>query len=196
MTLHTLETGQYVRSARGQFVGGDVAIVEHDSEFVFLALVDVLGHGPQANATAREIEALIRSWQKKHDLLGLLTAIHKQQVHGRGAVIGLCTIEPKSGEIRYVGVGNATCRMVGENSRHLLTREGVVGQSLRTPSLEVATLAPGDLLLLHSDGVSSHFDLDDCPQLRIDSMSTSAKRIVMQFGRRHDDASCIVVRYA
>ncbi|WP_158265533.1 SpoIIE family protein phosphatase [Blastopirellula marina] len=196
MTQRTLETGQYVRSALGHFVGGDVAIVEPQSEFIFLALVDVLGHGPQAHHTAIEIEAFIRAWENKHDLLGLLAELHQQHIHGRGAVIGLCTIQPDSGEIRYVGIGNATCRMVGENSRHLLTREGVVGQSMRTPSLEVATLVPGDLLLLHSDGVSSRFELDDCPQLRIDSMPTSAKRIVMQFGRAHDDASCIAVRYA
>lgn len=196
MTLPKLETGQYVRNAMGHFVGGDVAIVEHEPEFVFLALIDVLGHGPQAHHTAVEIEAFIRSWSDKQDLLGLLKALHRQHIHGRGAVIGLCTIEPECGEIRYVGIGNATCRMIGENSRHLLTREGVVGQSIRTPSVEVTNLVSGDLLLLHSDGVSSHFDLDDCPQLRIDSMPTSARRIVMQFGRPHDDASCIAVRYA
>ncbi|MFA8016605.1 SpoIIE family protein phosphatase [Bremerella cremea] len=195
MTTTQLQTGRFVRNAVGHCVGGDLAIVEIEPEFVFLALVDVLGHGPQAYSTAIEIEEAIRGWTPKWDLLSLMRYLQEHQAKGRGAVVGLVTIEPSTGAVRYVGIGNTVCRTLGTHPRHMLTREGVVGQTMRTPSLETQTLQEDELLLLHSDGVSGRFELDQCPQLRCDTSQRAAQRVVETFGQPHDDASCIVARF-
>lgn len=196
MTPRKLETGSFVRTANGHFVGGDLAIVRSFEKYLFLALVDVLGHGPQAYSTALELEEVILDWDDKFDILALMKALHDHQTQGRGAVISLCTIESLSGDVRYVGIGNATCRTMGEHPHHMLTREGVVGHTLRTPSIERMTLDQHDLLLLYSDGVSSHFEMDEPSQLYFDPLNSVARCVVEQFGRTHDDASCIAVRYA
>jgi len=196
MTPRKLETGSFVRTAAGHFVGGDLAIVQPHDDYLFLALVDVLGHGPQAYSTALELEEEIRGWKEKFDLLSLMRRLHHHQQQGRGAVISLCTIETNSGEVRYVGIGNATCRTMGEHPHHMLTREGVVGHTLRTPSVERMRLDQHDILLLYSDGVTSHFEIEEPFQLFFEPLDHVARRVVEQFGRRHDDASCIAVRYA
>ncbi|QDU78231.1 Stage II sporulation protein E (SpoIIE) [Bremerella volcania] len=196
MTPRKLDTGSFVRTATGHFVGGDLAIVRSHDDYLFLALVDVLGHGPQAYSTALELEEVILGWKDKFDILALMKALHNHQKQGRGAVISLCTIESDSGDVRYVGIGNATCRMMGEHPHHMLTREGVVGHTLRTPTLERMTLDQHDILLLYSDGVSSHFELAEPCQLFFEPLNSVARRVVEQFGRDHDDASCIAVRYA
>ncbi len=196
MTPRRLETGSFVRTAAGHFVGGDLAIVRSHENYLFLALVDVLGHGPQAYSTALELEEVILDWEDKFDLVQLMRALHAHQKQGRGAVISLCTIESVTGDVRYVGIGNATCRTMGEHRHHMLTREGVVGQTMRTPSVDRMTLDQHDILLLYSDGVSSHFEMDEPFQLFFDPLENVAQRVVEQFGRRHDDASCIAVRYA
>jgi len=196
MTPRKLETGSFVRTATGHFVGGDLAIVRSHDDYLFLALVDVLGHGPQAYSTAIELEEVIVGWNDPFDILALMKALHEHQRQGRGAVISLCTIESHSGNVRYVGIGNATCRTMGRHPHHMLTREGVVGHTLRTPSIEVMTLDQHDILLLYSDGVSSHFEIEKPGQLFFDPLDRIARRVVEQFGRNHDDASCIVVRYA
>ncbi|WDI44531.1 SpoIIE family protein phosphatase [Bremerella sp. P1] len=196
MTPRKLETGSFVRTAAGHFVGGDLAIVRPDEDYLFLALVDVLGHGPQAYSTALELEEAILGWDDTFDILALMKALHVHQKHGRGAVISLCTIESLTGEVRYVGIGNATCRTMGLHPHHMLTREGVVGHTLRTPSIERMTLDQHDILLLYSDGVSSHFEVQEPCQLFFEPLDNVARRVVEQFGRGHDDASCIAVRYA
>lgn len=196
MTPRKLEAGSFVRTAVGHFVGGDLAIVCSHEDYLFLALVDVLGHGPQAYSTALDLEEVILGWNDKFDILALMKALHEHQKQGRGAVISLCTIESQTGEVRYVGIGNTTCRTMGEHPRHLLTREGVVGHTLRTPSVERMTLEQHDILLLYSDGVSSHFEVEEPCQLFFDPLDNVARRVVEQFGRNHDDASCIAVRYA
>lgn len=196
MTPRKLETGSFVRTATGHFVGGDLAIVQTHDDYIFLALVDVLGHGPQAYYTALELEEVILGWKDKFDILTLMKALHEHQKQGRGAVISLCTIESLSGDVRYVGIGNATCRTMGEHSHHMLTREGVVGHTLRTPSVERMTLEQHDVMLLYSDGVTSHFEIEEPSQLFFDPLDHVARRVVEQFGRDHDDASCIAVRYA
>ncbi len=196
MTPRKLEAGRFVRSAAGHFVGGDLAIVKFHSEFCFIALVDVLGHGPQAYSTALQLEEEIENWADKFDLLSLMKSLHRHQQNGRGAAIGLATVEPRSGQVRYVGIGNATCRTLGEAPHHMLTREGVVGQTLRTPSLEIHKLTPHDVLLLYSDGVTSHFDVEDRFQLFFEPIDRVARYVVEAFGRSHDDASCIAVRFA
>lgn len=191
-----LEAGSFVRSARGQSVGGDLAIIEPGRGLLFLAIVDVLGHGPEAHSNALELQHAITAWKPKRDLLGLMKALHRHQVQARGAAVGLCTIRPANGEVQYVGIGNAVCRIMGDHSHHMLTREGVVGQTMRTPTVEVTLLSPRNILLLYTDGVSSHFEFSEYPQMVSDGVAVAARKIVDRFGKAHDDAGCIAVRYA
>ena len=56
-------------------------------------------------------------------------------------------------------------------------------------------LKPGDLVVLYTDGVSDRFTSDDYPGLCRHSPDEVAGNIVQRFGKDHDDAACIAVRY-
>jgi negative regulator of sigma-B (phosphoserine phosphatase) len=60
---------------------------------------------------------------------------------------------------------------------------------------EKMTLTDGDVLVLHTDGVKEHFDLEDYPELLVDDAETVANHIINQFGGAEDDACCIALRY-
>ena len=51
------------------------------------------------------------------------------------------------------------------------------------------------MVLLHTDGVSERFSPGDCPGLFEQTPEEIAARIVERFGKGHDDAGCIAVRY-
>jgi phosphoserine phosphatase RsbX len=189
-----IETSQYGRPCSGEIVSGDTAVIVALEGGVFLGLADVLGHGPRAHAVAREIE----SWLTAHagpDLLKILGELHQRLRGTLGAAVGLAYLEATTGRLRYSGVGNSCLRRFGRVETRLVTRDGVVGERMRTPREELLQLNPGDLVLLSSDGVKEHFGSEEYPGLLRDPAATVARTVVQRFGREHDDATCIALRY-
>ena len=86
-------------------------------------------------------------------------------------------------------------RTFGSQFRRLVSRDGVVGQTLRTHGEDSLVLGQRDVLLLYTDGVRAHFELDEYPQLLSDGAEIIAKTVVDRFGKTHDDAACIALRY-
>jgi serine/threonine protein phosphatase PrpC len=56
-------------------------------------------------------------------------------------------------------------------------------------------LEPGDLVVLYTDGVSDRFTAEDYPSVLHHSAEEVARNIVQRFGKGHDDAACIAVRF-
>jgi serine phosphatase RsbU (regulator of sigma subunit) len=162
---------------------------------LFLAVIDVLGHGPEAYEVAVVAkEHLSRKWSS--DPMKTLEGLHQALRGSRGAAAGLGVLDPESGTLRFVGVGNTSARRVGLQPISLPSRDGIVGHAYRTPSLQELRLGPDDVLLMHSDGVESGFGLEQYPQIRYKSARAIAATVVRRFGKRFDDASCLAVRYA
>jgi serine/threonine protein phosphatase PrpC len=64
-----------------------------------------------------------------------------------------------------------------------------------TPREAHLQLEAGDLLLLTTDGVKERFSVEDYPGLLGDTPAVVARQVVQRFGKEHDDATCIAVRY-
>ena len=67
--------------------------------------------------------------------------------------------------------------------------------NMRTPLPQTLQLEPGDLIVLYTDGVSDRFTKDDYPGVLRHAPKEVASNIVQRFGKDHDDAACIAVRY-
>ncbi len=65
---------------------------------------------------------------------------------------------------------------------------------MRMPALETIALEDGDVVILYTDGVKSHFTLKEYPQMLRDDVKTIASTIVNSFGRAHDDAACVALK--
>jgi serine phosphatase RsbU (regulator of sigma subunit) len=189
-----LEHSSLIRPCLGERVSGDAAVIRPLEQGLFVAIVDVLGHGPEAHELAQVIEAYLARYGSS-DVSGLLTRLHQHLKGTRGAAVGLCAIDTARGRIDYVGIGNTAMRLFGKAETRLVSQDGVLGQNMRTPRPQTLQLEPGDLIVLYTDGVSDRFTSDDYPGVLRHAAKEVASNIVQRFGKDYDDAACIAVRY-
>ena len=161
---------------------------------LFVAIVDVLGHGPEAHELTHVIDAYLARYGTS-DVSGLMTRLHQHLQGTRGAAAGICAIDSATGRLNYAGIGNTTLRRFGKAETRLVSQDGVLGQNMRTPLPQALQLEPGDLVVLHTDGVSDRFSADDYPAILHHAPQQVASNIVQRFGKDYDDAACIAVRY-
>ena len=193
MKIGALEIGQATRTADGYAVGGDVVVIEPCAQGAFLAIVDVLGHGPAAHAVGLDVERILAA-RPTQDVAGQLTRLDAELRGSLGAAVGLAYVDAATGEGAFSGVGNTVARLLGEPERRLVSLDGVVGQSGRTGVETPFRLARGQVLVLYTDGVTSRFAIEEYPRLLAEEPAVAAAEIIRRFGRSHDDAACIVAR--
>lgn len=192
--MHRVEHAKVNRPHYYEHVSGDAAVVREKDHLLFAAIVDVLGHGREAHELAVDIEKfLIAHWSDS--VIDLMDRLHAYLMGTRGAVAGLCLLDRRSGLLRYTGIGNTVIRRFGSGEVRLLSRPGIVGGSRRTPKEEQMALAPGDVVLLYTDGVKDRFQLSEYPQLLHHTAESIARAVVQRFGKDHDDTTCIALRY-
>ena len=173
---------------------GDTGVVVTGEASCFAALVDVLGHGPEARQSAIVAEAFLPGCAGA-DLTVSLKGLHEKLRRGRGAVATLLELDLAGGELLVAGVGNITTRVFGAEHTRVLPRDGIVGYSMSTPRVQRLRLRIGDVVLLYSDGIRESFELHDCPGLLAGSAKEIAERVMKAFRKQDDDASCLVLRY-
>ena len=190
-----LEHSSLVRPCRGEWQSGDTVVIQPLEHGLFVAIVDVLGHGPEAHELTHVIEAYLARYGTS-DVSGLMTRLHQHLKGTRGAVVGLCAIDAATGRINYAGIGNTVMRRFGKTETRLVSQDGILGQNMRTPLPQTLQLDPGDMVVLYTDGVSDRFTSDDYPSVLHHAPQEVASNIVQRFGKDYDDAACIAVRYS
>lgn len=185
-----------MRPALGQDLGGDRAITREIDGTLLLAIIDVLGHGPQADGVAR-VAADFLANAPARSAEALLRSLDAELAGSVGAAAGIATLSPEPGRGSFAGIGNTVCKVLGDNNRTLVSADGVVGQragALRSTPIHVNK---GETLLMHTDGISSRIDWPErFPEITHAEPELAAGEIIRRFGRPHDDAACIVARPA
>jgi serine phosphatase RsbU (regulator of sigma subunit) len=189
-----LEHSSRIRPCPGERLSGDTVVIRPLEQGLFVAIVDVLGHGPEANELTHVIDAYLARYGTS-DVSGVMKRLHQHLKGTRGAVVGLCAIDASTGRVDYAGIGNTTLRRFGKVETRLVSQNGVLGQNMRTPWPQTLQLESGDVIVLYTDGVSDRFTSDDYPGVLRHAAEEVASNIVQRFGKDHDDAACVAVRY-
>jgi negative regulator of sigma-B (phosphoserine phosphatase) len=184
-----------LRPCLGERLSGDAVIVRDLDDGLFVAIIDVLGHGPEAHALTEVIHPYLEQYATL-DVAALMQRLHQHLRGTRGAAVGLCAIDRATHKMDYVGIGNTAIRRFGTSETRLVSKEGVVGQNMRSPLLQTVALHPGDLVLLYTDGVSDHFGAADYPGVRSHAPEEIVQTVLDRYGKDHDDSACIAIRYA
>lgn len=193
-TGQKLDYSFFGRPCLGEVVSGDTAVIRGSQGVLFLAIIDVLGHGQEAYVLAERIDEFLQeNWSR--DVMATLLRLHEEISGTRGAAVGICSLEVAAGKLNYVGVGNTVFRKFGSLPGHLHSTNGTIGAQIRTPVEHHLHLASSDIVLLHTDGVKNRFEMEDYPQMSYQSAQTVARSVVSKFGKRVDDATCIALRY-
>ena len=172
---------------------GDQYLVSRTADGgVLVAVVDGLGHGPEAASAAKTAIAVLEA-SGERELGARFLRCHERLRDTRGVVLSLALFA--TGSLTWLGVGNVDGVLLRSGfsaPEQLLVRGGVVGR--RLPSLELSrlTVARGDTLILATDGVDHGFASD----LGITfAAPPTAERILADHGKETDDALVLVVRY-
>ena len=174
---------------------GDSGITLEQKGILLCAVIDGVGHGPNAAIAAVTAKNYIEA-NSEAPLTEILQGVHEVLKSTQGAVACLCRIELKSGQLTMAGIGNITCRIFrGLDSERLLSREGILGYMVSTPREHTRKLDNAALLLMHADGVREHFELFEYPDLLKGNAASVAARVVDTLGKNNDDASCLAVRF-
>ena len=185
-----MEIATIHRPIHSERVCGDVTLVHHGST-ILIALADGLGHGPLA-AEAAQAFCDYLGHHADDPLERLLRGASAAVAGTRGLAGAVLRIDERAHQLEFAGVGNIELNAVSQSPIRPVCSPGIIGRPIRVIKPYQFNLAPGDLLVMHSDGISSRMDLQPHKAL---IPSAIAEVILQQYGKRHDDASCVVVRY-
>lgn len=176
---------------------GDACLVRTGGLGTLVAVVDGLGHGPEAGAAARTALALLAGAE---DGLWLeaLQRCHIGLKTTRGAVLSLAWFDANTPTMGWVGVGNVQGVLAraapDANPRQepLLVRGGVLGRQLPAFHASVLSLRPGDTLVFATDGIAPAFAASLTAE---QSPRRAAERALAEHWTGLDDGLVLVARY-
>ena len=161
-----------------------------------ILVVDGLGHGPDAAKVAREAVAIFQT-AGAGSPAAVVQRLHDGLRHTRGGAVGVAEIDPGRSLLRFSGVGNIAGVVQGvESARHLVSHNGIVGHEVRRIDEFSYPWPPSAMLVLHSDGVATHWDLTRYAGLARCSPALVAGVLYRDFARPRDDATVVVAREA
>jgi serine phosphatase RsbU (regulator of sigma subunit) len=175
----------------GETANGDAWTVDWHAGACRIAVIDGLGHGPQAAAAAQLAVATLAA-RPGLPPVEALRACHSALQGSRGAAISVACVDAARGRLIYAGVGNVEARLrVGRTWQRLIAYRGVVGMTLPNVRAFEFELDAAWLLLLHSDGVSARFDPDALGAATRRAPQALADDILREWGRATDDATVV-----
>ncbi|MBI1797798.1 MAG: SpoIIE family protein phosphatase [Candidatus Eisenbacteria bacterium] len=192
-----MESAVASRALADQEESGDAAMVRVFPQTAVIAAVDGLGHGAAAASAARQAVAILGESDAANPAAAL-ERCHAALRSTRGVTLSFACFDGGRGVMTWCGVGGVQGVLVRSDPEAtprevaLLLKAGVVGRQL--PAVHAATLkvAPGDLLIFTTDGISPHF-------ARSVSAGDSPRRIADRILARHwlgsDDALVVTARY-
>jgi anti-sigma regulatory factor (Ser/Thr protein kinase) len=189
-----LEVGAVSVAKSGESVSGDDWAIALDSHRATLIVADGLGHGPEAARASRAATQTLAK-QPHGSPEALIQACHDALTTTRGAAVAVVRLDPGAGTGTLAGVGNIAARVhVGATHRNLVSHNGTVGHNVRRIQ-EFSFPFPVDaLLVMHSDGLNTHWSLPDYPGLAARHTGLIAGVLYRDHDRGRDDATVVVVR--
>jgi len=189
-----IEVGALCVPLAGEDESGDGWAVSCNLDGASLLGVDGLGHGPEAHkAAAAAVAALER--RPAASPSDTLHAAHDALRITRGAALSVARIDYSEDALHFAGIGNVNGVVCdGESRRAMVSHNGIVGNNMRKVQEFSVACPPGALVILHSDGIQTQWDLNAYPGLAARTPAIVAGILMRDFIRRRDDAMVLVGR--
>ena len=161
-------------------------------------VIDGLGHGEAAAAASlRAAEAVESGRSEPLDVL--MQRCHRDLTETRGVAMTLARVDFETDTLSWIGIGNVTADLVAKHPTGVEVRSsallaaGIVGYRIpQTLSTIRCRSAPGDLLIISSDGIAEdHLDSIDFAA----HATTIAEQLVDRYGKETDDALVLAARH-
>ncbi len=193
------EHGAVSVPALGETENGDAWAIREAPRGRIIAVIDGLGHGPAAAIASREAVKVFTNLTHPTPAT-VIGACHRALADTRGAQMAVAEFDWVQNLVRFSGVGNVAATLVFPGgTKGMVSLNGTVGAEVRAIREFIYPLPAGAgegdaLLVMHSDGLSSRWNLDGYPGLAARHPSLIAGVLYRDFGKRHDDVTVWVGR--
>lgn len=179
----------------GEPVCGDSWAAREFDDHMSLAVADGLGHGLHASDAAM---AAIRAFERNATATPtrILEAMHEAARPTRGAAAAVALVNGRTGLLTFSGVGNIAASIVapGQPVRHTVSQPGTLGHQTRGIREYSYPWSGESLLVMHSDGLASHWTFDGLETLARRHPAVIAAVLYREFSRQRDDVTVVVAR--
>lgn len=186
--------GGLTRPLQGEDVCGDAYAQRVLPGGRVVMMADGLGHGPMA---ARASSAAVRAFLSSRSTSPrfLLEDLHRALRDTRGAAVAVAHLDHASRALTYAGIGNIAGRVLDATaSSQLPSQPGIVGHNApKVRELDVV-LERGQWLVMHSDGLTDRWNLDDLPGILGSSPVVLCAALLRTAAVRRDDAGVLALR--
>jgi hypothetical protein len=170
----------------GEAECGDAWMKAEAGERTTVIVSDGLGHGPYAAKASAEALAVFaeRPFAPPAEVL---RRAHANLRATRGAALAVAEIDRQAGQVKFVG---------DYTTRQMVSHNGTAGLSFSRAQEFTYPWSPGDLVVLHSDGLKSQWKLDahSSSDLRNRHPALIAAVLVRDYERGRDDVTVVVGR--
>ncbi|MBI3921255.1 MAG: ATP-binding protein [Armatimonadetes bacterium] len=217
-TLCPLEFGVATRRHPSTEVNGDAFIIKRWDGAALAGVIDGLGHGQFAHRAAETARQYIETHYDQ-TMESLFRGVGRACRATRGAVMALarfdfgmqisdCGLEKLPVEVSgvrltFASVGNIEARVLvspqsevpnPKSEMNFIVRRGIVGVNAPNPVITHHGWDPDNLLILHSDGVRTHWKWEEFPEVATESATALAQRMLRQLAKEEDDATVVVIK--
>lgn len=190
----TYQLGVVSLPKAGEQLCGDGWAVRLQANGYAVVVADGLGHGPDAAKAAQTITQVLDT----HPTLApaaYLTVAHAAAHSTRGAAVAVAQVDWSQQIVHFAGIGNISAQVNdGGQRRHLVSHNGIVGHEMRKVQEFTTPWSANARLILHSDGLTTHWDLANYPGLITHDPSLVAGVLYRDFTRERDDVTVLVIQ--
>ena len=173
---------------------GDAFVIKTFSNGGLAAVIDGLGHGQFAHRASRAASQYVED-HFDLPLPGIFRGVSRACRSTRGVVMALARIDLENSSVSVAGLGNVEARLsLGGKHANFLSRRGVVGMSTNNPVITQHAWGPSALLVLHSDGLRTHWHWDEFASAWDKPATLIAGELLRKLARDNDDAAVVVVK--
>jgi anti-sigma regulatory factor (Ser/Thr protein kinase) len=178
----------------GETLSGDSWCVSDDGKAFLVA--DGLGHGLLASDASKAAVAAFRKHQTEEPRQ-IMEVMHAGLRSTRGAAAAVVRINREKKVLDFAGLGNISCAVINrDRSQSMVSHNGTLGHQMRRVQQFQYSYRPSDLLLMHSDGLSTNPKERYPPALFAQPTFAVAPFIYSEQLRGRDDATILVNRLA
>jgi anti-sigma regulatory factor (Ser/Thr protein kinase) len=179
---------------KGEEVCGDGWGARKTFDSMLLMVVDGLGHGVLASEAAREAERVFVTSQSGSPT-PILQDSHDALKKTRGAAMAIAALNFEKQLISFAGVGNIGSSVVRPaGSRGMASHNGTLGHYLHRIQEFSSPWDADSILVMHSDGLKSGWDLKLYPGIWSKHPGLIAGMLYRDFYRDRDDVTILVAK--
>ncbi len=184
------DVGVFTRSCGGAKENGDAFVVKQWKDQVLAGVIDGLGHGELAQKAAIAAQQYVQAHYDQ-PLEKIFFGAGRACRGTRGAVMALVRFTSPT-RMEWASVGNVEVRAWSDSVKiPFAVKRAVLGMEQVTVRAQSLEWKRGWLLVLHTDGLRSHWQWSDFPGIEKESAQSAAKRLMRELASERDDATVL-----